>query len=110
MFAAQPVFVAQPTRDLFRGIPRTQPPDYLGAQPRAGIELAHLGSLPRHRGGPLRSGGPVAFPAAVAGDLPADHARVPPDPSRDHRPADTLRDPPGDLFPTPPGTHIPAPG
>jgi len=104
------VFVAQPARDLVRGVPGPQPPDHLGAQSRSGIELADLRSPPRHRGHPCGAGGPVAFPAAVAGDLPADDARVPPDPGRDHPALDTRGDPAGDLLPVRRRQPDPSPG
>jgi len=102
------VFVAQPTGDLVRGVAGPQPGQHLRAQPRVGVQLAGLGPAPRAGGHPAGPAGPVAVPATVAGDLAADHARVPPDPSRDHHPGLALGKAPGDLLPLPGAQHPPS--
>src|SRR5207344_1982261 len=99
------VFVAQPARDLIRGVPRPEPRDHLRAQHRIGVELAGLGPTPRAGGRPGGPGRPVALPTTMTGDLPTHHAGVPPDPRRDHHTLDALGDPPGDLLPVRPGHH-----
>ena len=93
------MFVAQPARDLIRGVPGPQPRNHLRAQHRIGVELAGLGTTPRPRGHPGGPGRPIALAATVAGDLPTHHAGVPPDPRRDHHTIDALGDPARDLLP-----------
>ena len=102
------MLIAQSTGDLVRGVAGAQPGQHRGAQRWVGVELAGLGPAPRGRGHCPGAGHPVALPATVTGDLPADHARVPPDPDSDHHPVCALGDPAGDFLPVP-GAENPSP-